>query len=280
MKRIILVSLVVVTLVTPQIVSAAWWNPFSWNWKALFSFPSATKTEVQNTDLVEQDETPITPKEDNEPDKKAVSPTFSVPSVVPKVDSQTPVVTPVIFQIQNVKNYVTKERVTVSWTTTLAAQSRLVIEGETIKGYESMNGVGTQHEIKIDNPTPSTEYFYKIVAITNDGKITEFYNSFTAVRKFNAVFDHKNGCPIIRVEDSLGKPGRDVKIVISGTYGETVPISLPRITKITNEEGEAQLPVDCDRKLKKLKIVGDDFETNLEINDGGDVQEWPTNSSA
>lgn len=41
-----MVLLVVGVLIVPQITFAAWWNPFSWNWKGLFNTPAQEQQSV------------------------------------------------------------------------------------------------------------------------------------------------------------------------------------------------------------------------------------------
>jgi hypothetical protein len=55
-------TLVVVgALIIPQVTFASWWNPVSWNWKALFSNP--TQTEIQNPKVTTENKVsiPVTP---------------------------------------------------------------------------------------------------------------------------------------------------------------------------------------------------------------------------
>ena len=81
MKKYI-VSMFILTLVIPSIAFASWWNPFSWNWKALFNSPVKNETQVISPVI-----SPVVNTETTN-NTKTISPTIKdTPKSIPAVDN-------------------------------------------------------------------------------------------------------------------------------------------------------------------------------------------------
>lgn len=257
----------------PKIAFGAWWNPFSWNWTALFNDSQPVQIEIQKTaPVVEKVTSTSTPQISPVIQEKSVQPkSITIPQPISKpitpIQTQPQVSIPVqTLQIQNVVNDITKKVAKIKWTTTIPAQSKLLLDNGTGKGYESLGGFGTSHWINIEEPIPSTEYIYKIVATTNDGKLSnDYYGSFTAIREFGISLSRaQDGCRIIHIEDTIGKPARDMKVTISGTFGDSVSIRLPEFTTRTDKDGEITDWPHC-KNPRTLTFKGEDLDITIDV---------------
>jgi len=262
----------------PQVTFASWWNPFSWNWRGSFNTPVPTKIEPHEASPTPQNIIPTTITSETQIiQKPVITNAQTLPRVTALLSSQpTLQIAPVpaitaspTLQIQNVKNEVTKKVVKITWTTSLPSKSQLLLNNGTGKGYESVKGIGISHEIAIENPTPSAEYIYKIVARTNDGEITnDYYGSFSAVREFTATLEGiEKNCRVIYVKDSVGKPASYMTVSISGTYGDTTTIQIPRFETKTDIDGKIDRWSHCE-DVETLRITGENLNTKLDVSKG------------
>lgn len=278
MSKKIFLGALIATLIIPQVTLAAWWNPFSWNWNALFNTPvQEISVPIPNPEIPVSAHTPtLTQPTEIQPQKPINKPT-QVPTpvtptpIAPVIKTPTPAIEQSL-QIQNVKNDITKKLVIVSWSTSKPTRSQLLLNNGEGKGYESLSGISTSHKIRIESPNPSAEYIYKIVARTEDNKYTDdFYGSFTAIREFAATNGGRdNGCIVIYVKDSLDKPASYMDIKISGTYGEKTTFQLPQIKEKTDINGKVKLTSLCENKtIKTLRVTGENLDTKLEITTPG-----------
>lgn len=82
-----LVTLLVISLITPSIAFASWWNPFSWDWRALFS-PKIQVVEPVNNPITIP--TPIKEIKKDAPVIKEANPITDVCINIKSVQSKVP----------------------------------------------------------------------------------------------------------------------------------------------------------------------------------------------
>jgi hypothetical protein len=155
------------------------------------------------------------------------------------------------LQIQNVRADITKAAAKITWTTTLPAESRLVLDSGDGKGYESIGGVSTSHEVDISNPEISEEYDYEITASTADKRqFDTYYDSFTAYQRYEVSLDtpDKLGCSALVFKNTAGKLAANTKFLIEVSYSANPGGARVGKTVTTNDEGEVdswELTDDC-----------------------------------
>lgn len=193
MKKYLLVLLLIV-FVAPSVAFASWWNPFSWNWKALFTSP--VKEEVQ----IEKQAPEIKPV-----DKPTtiIPPTKEIKKDVPTIDNsvaqkkeaqakleaelklkaeqdalilklktleqarvekgqEAPFVK---LSIDNITiTDITDSSVKISWETSKISESKVLLDG---KEYIPINGVGTNHYVVINGLKSNLFYAGSVTAISN-----------------------------------------------------------------------------------------------------------------
>lgn len=166
------------------------------------------------------------------------------------------------LEIENVRSEVDDDVATVSWTTTLPAESRLALENGKGKVYESR--LGTQHTVTIKDLVASKEHEFKLTARTADKKgYDDFYDSFTAKREYRAsLVGTKGECSTIRIEDTAGKAAKKFKVSVSGVLatakGNTASGNLK---DRTDSKGEFKY---C-QSASTLRIKGTDLDAEIEI---------------
>lgn len=254
-KRIISITapIFLCLLIVPQVAFAAWWNPFTWDVFLWFKQPQTheqvvipttpTSTTTEQTNAPSQKITPAVPVQ------KVVTPPTStqiskpiqnnVPPAQASQQTQT-VSADVRFQILDIKNDVGDEEATVTWRTTLAARSRLILTSDG-KVYESLSGVGTEHQVTI-KLEPNMEYDYHITARTLDEKSFEddVYNSFKGPVELVAVLGKfEDDCRTIIIQNTAGKPISNMEVTVRAIQKNDMYVSYrPYLTKKTNSNGE------------------------------------------
>ncbi len=166
------------------------------------------------------------------------------------------------LEIENVRSEVDGDVATVSWTTTLPAESRLALGNGKGKVYESR--LGTKHIVTISDLSASQEYDFKLTARSADKKgYDDFYDSFTAKREYQAsLVGTKGECSTIRIEDTAGKPAKKFKVAVSGilatSKGNTARGNLK---DRTDSKGEFKY---C-QQVSTLRVKGMDLDAEIEI---------------
>lgn len=177
---------------------------------------------------------------------------------------------PKTLVISDVLVDVTAYLVKITWTTSVASQSQLLLDtGSGLNsgnGYESMNGIGTKHEINFRKPVAGVTYRFEILAHTTDGKLSNnYYSSFTGVGPYRAFMDpYGTGCREIHIVDSEGVSVSSFPVNISGSYkkgGATYDI--PYSTESTDARGVISTWVGCGQFIKSLSISGRNLNVTL-----------------
>lgn len=265
MKKILLIVLFV-ALIIPQIAFAAWYNPFTWNWSALFNSPKETVQPIDQESRVtppptiatEETSTQVTQIINNASTTKLIIPKEKTPTKTQVTVTQNQLqVMP--LRIENVTTEITYDLVTINWTTTVPTHSQLVLSNQDKKGYESLNGIGKTHKVTISNPVPSAEYNYTIFAYSDDGHSTNYLGSFTAKRVFVVAISQINNCPQVTVLDTENKPNIGANLKVSGSYlfsfGSSV-MSVAPFSVRTDVTGTAKLDTFCGKPIHYLRITG------------------------
>ncbi len=152
-------------------------------------------------------------------------------------------VVPTTLQITNVNIVINETTALVSWKTSLPTRSRFTV-GTIV--YESLNGVGTEHQIQM-RVGKGDSYSYYISAKTLDESNLEddLYGSFIAISKRTAYlvgFGEGEDCRIFAIRDALGGvPRVGTEVTVRGTYKNAISTAYgPYETKVTNASGEVE----------------------------------------
>ena len=127
-----------------------------------------------------------------------------------------PIVSNGTLEIENVRTSVDGDMAIVSWTTSIASESRLMLDNGDGKVFESK--FGTKHEVEIEDLEASQEYEFKITARSKDKKsFDDLYDTFTATKEYQASFvKTKGSCSIVRLEDTAGKAAKKIDLSVGG----------------------------------------------------------------
>lgn len=170
------------------------------------------------------------------------------------------------LQIQGVDMRVDVGAATVTWTTTLPSESRLMLENGEGRVFESESGVSTTHKVRVVGMQESEEYDFKITATTeNKSQSDDYYDILYAPKKFTAEFSPNEGeCRIILVTDTAGNVAvnklvqlRPTQVTSSGS------ITARGNTEVkTNSKGQIRY---CE-KANTFRLIGVNLDTTLSTN--------------
>lgn len=188
----------------PTVVSAAWWNPFSWNWNFFKKEQVEQISPLPITEVVQNEKPETAPIEKIEKENITQKPTAQTPTikkevVVPKKVESKPIqkeITPIekkeevlseekveeiietkIEEIKKIElvisniniSEITPYSAKVSWRTNMPSESKILINGETLF---STNGVSTQHEVTVNSLKENSLTSGNITAISNGAWIS------------------------------------------------------------------------------------------------------------
>lgn len=167
------------------------------------------------------------------------------------------------LQIEGVQAHVDKNGAVITWTTSVVAESQLILDNGEGKGFESKNGAGTEHEVDITGLTQSAEYDYEIVAKTPDKRqLDNYYGSFSAVKTYVArlgELDDKDNCQQIFIEDTAGKPAVGMNISVTGAVVAHLMSPIKKLT--TDGYGSVEY---CNGHGGPYRITGpNDLDTSI-----------------
>lgn len=272
-------------LIVPSIALASWWNPLSWfnNWSfhkqeiipQIQEIDQTTKSENtesvnSQTEEINKLKKQIEELKNQKPNDKVNTKEIQIPTVTKPteknmVENISPIVNKIItLQIINVKSQNDQGVTTITWETNVPSESRLFLLSDIEKGYESENGLGTKHLVKILNTVKDKEYNYKITATTEDKKsYDDIYGLFIGGREYIVYlgkYNSDNKCQIIKVKDGSGRlaAGQTVEII---SYSEIVTTG--GTFKVTDLNGE----VNYCTKYKNIKVLidGEDDPFNFSL---------------
>jgi hypothetical protein len=283
MKKITVLFLFI--LLVPQIVLAAWWNPFSWfnYWWTNSKSEEVTEKETLKSEVEElrkqieslEVNRDIFGAENNNQRTQSSKETKVIPNTVPEIreelnqDNQVEkndnyeaklqnntneTSNTTSFKITEIKHDISEDEVIIYWQTTQDSRSRLILNDKEV--FESLSGIGKLHKVEI-SIKDNNEYNYKITAKTIDDKSLEddTYGSFKSpVQEVIAYFGEiKKDCQIIFVKDFMDNDISDYEISISGSYDNgSLNIISPREDFVTNSDGEIKY---CN-PITKWRLVG------------------------
>jgi len=258
-------TFVLILFILPSIALASWWNPFSW--KIFNSKESQTiiNTTPQNTSSEEiqklkeeisnlKKQKPVSSY--NTPIKISESPKNIVKENIPIVAKEN------ILRISNINKKIEKGKVTLSWDTNLPSDSRLILDNGNGKVYESENGFGVNHLVKIFNTESSKEYDYKITATTADKKsYDDHYGSFIAFIEYKVYLgSNDTDCQTIKITDTAGRVITGKEIEVRGILNSSTGIIYKSsVKKNSDSNGEVRY---CD-KVNIYEINGEGISATL-----------------
>jgi hypothetical protein len=203
MKKYLL-TLLVITFVVPSIAFASCWNPFSWNWKALFTSPAKEEVHIEKqTPEIKPVDKPTTiipsikeikkdvPIIDNSIAQKKEAQVKLEAELKLKAEQDALILKQktleqagvekgkeapfVKLSIDNITiTDITDSSVNISWETSKISESKVLLDG---KEYIPINGVGTNHYVVINGLKNNLFYTGSVTAISNsswENKIFEF----------------------------------------------------------------------------------------------------------
>lgn len=183
MKKYLL-SLLLIVFIIPSIAFASWWNPFSWNWKALFNSSPQNQTQNSNVATDTQNVTPVTiapvvkaPQTQNFTKKMpttAPASTSVSPAVVPKNVSVNYLPAYLRF-LNSQKDYFTKQR-SILDPLIADAQSKSDSYDEQASYFSGVMGQGLAGQIyqSISNQSKATSQVY--VALISSLKTVQSFD--------------------------------------------------------------------------------------------------------
>lgn len=161
------------------------------------------------------------------------------------------------LEIENLQITVSGDSANITWSTTMPAESRLMLDNGDGRVYESKFGI--KHKVKVADLEPSKDYEFKITARSKDKKsFDDFYDNFSASKKYTASFVRMDGkCAVIRIEDTAGKTAKKLDLAISGIFSTQ---------KGNTARGTAKMRTDSNGEFEYCKPV-----TTLTIKGGKGV---------
>jgi hypothetical protein len=177
----------------------------------------------------------------------------------------TSVQSPPSLVIGSVKIDPTAGKAKVTWTTSVSARSQLILTS-TGQGFDSINGVGTNHEVDLSQAKEGGIYNFHIEAHTNDGKLTDnYYGQFTGVGPSSAFFvKGSENCGTIQVVDYEGVFQAQLPVFIRVNYyrnGQPVTYSQ---TISTDVNGRIQDYTGCST-ISSVSLSGKNLEVTVRL---------------
>lgn len=192
-----------IILLVPMIVSAVWWNPFTWFKKKVVEpvqiYPAPIVSPVIYTPTPEVNPTEEITEEvikTNTSSSVEVSTPVSTVSVVstPVPQSVVSLPTTEIISVYDIFVDPTDTSAKVSWKTNIATESKVLLEGGS---FFSERGVGTVHTVTINDLESDLLYGGEVTAIANNAWKSQNFTFTTEKTPLKITLLAKN-CPTDR----------------------------------------------------------------------------------
>lgn len=200
-KKIVF-PILLVFLIVPKVIFAAWWNPFSWHFPWTKKIvpqehvqeivPVASTIKESPEEEKQQIDKTITPPKNEQ--KKIPLPVKSenivnIPIYIPPATSAN--VTPSELSIYDISTVPESNSVRVNWKTNISSESKILFEGNS---YFSKRGVGTIHYVDIGNLESNLAYSGTVTAIANNAWKNQNFNFKTKSTPLKITVTNQN-CP-------------------------------------------------------------------------------------
>jgi hypothetical protein len=227
MKKAVLFSLTL--LLAPNVVLAAWWNPFTWFAKK--SAPpvvvevATTTSEVKTSVVV-----PVTS-----------SPKAAPQAVIPKV-TPAPAKTEPIFIINSVETRSKLSSAHIDWKTSKPTDSKvyILLSDGTKRVFVSPGGISTIHYADLSGLEAGTQYEYEIVGVSGleavSYKGTFITEAAPKVKTFEVKAESINGPLKITLRSEDGSPVPNKTFTLRTNYNDGPDFATQKLT--TNNAGE------------------------------------------
>jgi hypothetical protein len=198
--------LFLIILIVPSVACASWWNPLSWQWfdwlvkkdKQTIVVPSLNTTSIEKTQQATLQSKDISTKENIESKNNysaiKVTETHLISTPIPKTKIENTLKKDIKnneLSIYNIKEESEATSVNLSWNTSIDSESKVLIDS---KAYFSNQGVGSIHNVKIENLNAGTLYKGTITALANNSWKSEDFK-FQTKREPLKIFNVIKYCP-------------------------------------------------------------------------------------
>lgn len=254
-QKTIFLILISAVLLIPIVVSAVWWNPFTWFKKKVVE-PVQTY-QAPNVTLIVTPTPEVNPtggipeeviKTNNSSSTKVPTPI----SVVPVVSTPVPqpavnLSTTDVISVYDIFVVPSNTSAKVSWKTNIATESKVLLEGGS---YFSERGVGTMHTVTINGLESDLLYGGTVTAIANNSWKSQNFTFTTEKTSLKITLVSKN-CPTDRctvswktnystssrikvIKESSGETVKSVNLTSTGKE-HLIELNLEPNTKYTYE---------------------------------------------
>lgn len=174
---------------------------------------------------------------------------------------QTNTTTKTTLQIESVKSMAEGVQATVTWTTTLPSESRLIFDNGEGRVFESESGLSTSHKIHTSGLEESEEYDYKITATTEDkSQYDDYFGTIFAPKKYTAVLGSKDEeCQVIVIKDTAGRVAIGKEIRLQPSIKSAITYTKASVMLTTDSRGEIEY---CE-VANTYKVVGEELSVTL-----------------
>lgn len=186
----IILTVFLLLLLIPATTFAAWWNPFSWFKKTKQINIPIEQTASTLSPMSQIVTEPITKPTVKNPVKSVNATQTTQPSKTKEITTPTSIEKVPSLDIINVDIDTTDTTARISWETTIIAESKVLLDGES---YISNRGVGLKHLVEIDNLESNIPYGGVITAIVNNAWKSKNFN-FQTDQQALTVTDFKHNC--------------------------------------------------------------------------------------
>jgi len=179
---------------------------------------------------------------------KSETPVVRTPDVNTTDTSESETIEKLI--VTNVETVTIGQFTTVSWSTNLNSDSRLILD-EDFFVSDSKNS--KNHSIQISGLSKSSTYNYEIKASTDNTEIS-YFGKFSTPLEYDVrlAYSKDPECIVVIVEDTNGTPVPRVNLKITGAYyGGSSRFLSESVQKSTNIHGE----VEYCSKINDIKVV-------------------------